>query len=142
NLAGGDFNQAFVATFKQAASDIQLYGNPPTPTPPAPPVVTNIDTRGIGNALLWVFGSVVVLVGLVIALPLLYRRWRQGQEAEARRRSLAAQLLQARNVADDMITNLDFPEDPRQQIQYRFVALALENERPKQLEEITARYRQ
>ena len=41
-----------------------------------------------------------------------------------------------------MITALDFPADPHEQIQYRFLALALENERPDQFAALTAQYNQ
>src|SRR5262249_32747267 len=57
-----------------------------------------------------------------------------------RRRSLQEQLVQARNVSADMITNLDFPADPTRQLQYRFVSLALQKERPAQLASITTQY--
>jgi DNA repair exonuclease SbcCD ATPase subunit len=53
---------------------------------------------------------------------------------------LLEQLAQARTVAADMITDLDVPADPNGQIQYRFVALALGNERPDQLGTLTGQY--
>ena len=142
-LAGGDYAGGFSDAFKQAAQEINLYRNPPTATPaptPAPPV--QVDTRGIGNALLWAFGILILLGVLAVGGPLLFRLWRRREEAAARRRALTEQLAQARNVAADMITDLDFPVDPNQQLQYRFLALALEKERPQQLADITTQYGQ
>lgn len=142
-LAAGNYSDAFSNTFGQAAQEIKLFRNPPTPTPvptPVPPV--QIDTQGIGNAILWGLGIVIVVVALAIALPVFFRTRRQRKEAETRRRVLGDQLAQARNVAADMITDLDFPADPQQQIQYRFLDLALASERPQQLAAITGRYEQ
>ena len=144
-LAAGNYTQAFVDGFQQAAKEINLVRNPPTQTPvptPAPSVITNVDTSGIGNALLWIVGVIILGIALLIIIPLVYRSYRRNQDAAARRRSLQEQLAQARTVAADMITNLDFPADPHDQIQYRFLALALERERPDQLAQITAQYNQ
>ncbi len=143
-LASGDFTGAFTDSFSQAAQQISLYRNPvPTATPQSPVVNnTQIDTRGIGNALLLGLAVVIALAILVVGGPMLYRRWRSGQDAAAKRRTLQEQLLQARNVTADMITNLDFPPDPKEQIQYKFIALALQNERPQQLAQINSQYRE
>lgn len=132
----GAYTKAFVESFKKAVEDI----NPaPTPTP-QPAVVNQVDTSGIGNAILWGLGIIIVLGVLVIGGPLLFRRYRAGQEAAARHRALQDQLVQARNVTADMITDLDFPANPGEQLQYRFLALALQTERPQQLAQITGQY--
>jgi uncharacterized membrane protein YgcG len=144
-LAAGNFTQAFTSSFQKAAQAIDLARNPPTPTPvptQAPAVITNVDTSGIGNALLWIGGAVILGIALLVLVPIIYRTYRRNQEAAARRRALQDQLAQARTVAADMITNLDFPVDPNEQIQYRFLALALQKERPAQLADITAQYKQ
>jgi uncharacterized membrane protein YgcG len=141
NLPGANYAQGFVDTFTQAAQRIQVFRNPPTATPPPPPSVTNIDTSGLGDALVWVFVGIVVLLVLVIGGPMLFRSWRRGQEAAARRKALQEQLAQARNVTADMLTDLSFPADPNEQLEYRFVALTLQNERPQDLEQINADYR-
>jgi uncharacterized membrane protein YgcG len=138
-LQAGDFAKGFADTFTQAAREVELYRNPPTPVPPS---ITNIDTGGLGSALLWGIVIIVAVIVLAIAGPLLYRRWRAGQEAEARRQALQGQLLQARNVAADMITDLDLPADPNEQLQFRFLALTLENKRPEELARITDDYEQ
>jgi uncharacterized membrane protein YgcG len=145
NLAAGDFTAAFSEGFRRAAQEISLYRNPPTPTTaptPAPPVVTNVDTSGLGSALLWCVGIAVLLGAVGLGGPVLFRQWKRAQEAAARKRALQDQLVQARNVTADMITDLDFPADPAEQIQYRFLALALERERPAQLADVTKRYRE
>lgn len=141
NLAAGDFTAAFTESFRQAAKEISLYRNPLPAATPLPPSVTNIDTEGIGDALLWGLGILVGLGALVVGGPLLFRQWRRSQETAARRKALREQLWQARNVTADMITDLDFPPDPGEQIGYRFLALSLETERPERLAEITAQYR-
>jgi len=142
NLRDGDYTKAFAETLRQAAREIDLVRNPPPTATPPPALITNIDTGGLGNALLWCVFVVIGLGALAVFVPLLWRQWKRGQEAAARRRSLQDQLVQARNVAADMITDLDFPADPRGQIQYRFLALSLERERPEQLAQITEQYRQ
>jgi hypothetical protein len=142
NLREGDYTKAFAETLRQAAREIDLVRNPPPTATPAPAVITNIDTRGLGNALLWCVLVVVGLGVLAVFVPLLWRQWKRSQEVAARRRSLQDQLVQARNVAADLITDLDFPADPRGQIQYRFLVLSLESERPEQLTQITEQYRQ
>ncbi|HYO50555.1 MAG TPA: TPM domain-containing protein, partial [Chloroflexia bacterium] len=144
-LTAGDFAGAFSDGFRQAAREADLFQNPPTPTTaptPAPAVVTNVDTSGLGSALLWCVGIAVLLGAVGLGGPVLFRQWKRAQEAAARKRALQDQLVQARNVAADMITNLDFPADPTEQIQYRFLALALERERPAQLADVTKRYRE
>ncbi|HYP42243.1 MAG TPA: TPM domain-containing protein, partial [Chloroflexia bacterium] len=144
-LSSGDFAAAFSEGFRQAAREADLFQNPPTPTTaptPAPAVVTNIDTSGLGSALLWCVGIVALLGVVGVGGPVLFRQWKRAQEAAARKRALQDQLVQARNVAADMITDLDFPADPAEQIQYRFLALALERERPAQLADITKRYKE
>ncbi|MDQ3930416.1 MAG: TPM domain-containing protein, partial [Chloroflexota bacterium] len=58
-LSAGEFGDAFSEGFRQAAREAGLFQNPPTPTTPptpAPPVVTNVDTSGLGSALLWCVG--------------------------------------------------------------------------------------
>jgi uncharacterized membrane protein YgcG len=137
-LAGGDFTGAFADTFRQAAREIDLFRNPPAAATPRAPVT--IDTGGIGDALIWIVGGLVILGALMVAVPVVYRRWKKSQETAARRRVLQDQLVQARNVTADMITNLEFPVDPNEQITYRFLALTLERERPQQLAEIRAKY--
>jgi uncharacterized membrane protein YgcG len=144
-LSAGDFAAAFSEGFRQAAREADLFQNPPTPTTaptPAPAVVTNVDTSGLGSALLWCVGIAVLLGAVGIGGPVLFRQWKRAQEAAARKRALQDQLVQARNVAADMITDLDFPADPAEQIQYRFLALALERERPAQLADVTKRYKE
>ncbi|HYP20618.1 MAG TPA: hypothetical protein VEY08_11135, partial [Chloroflexia bacterium] len=144
-LTASDFAGAFSEGFRQAAREADLYQNPPTPTTaptPAPAVVTNVDTSGLGSALLWCVGIGVLLGVVLVGGPVLFRQWKRAQEAAARKRALQDQLVQARNVTADMITNLDFPADPAEQIQYRFLALALERERPAQLADVTKRYRE
>ncbi len=142
NLAAGDFTGAFSDSFTRAAHEIDLYKNPPPTAAPAPPVVNNFDFSGLGKYLLWGWG-IIILLGLLVFLgPVLWRQFRRSQEEAVRRRTLQEQLTQARNVAADMITNLDFPPDPHDQIQYKFLALALENERPQQLAQITTVYHQ
>jgi chromosome segregation ATPase len=143
NLASGNYTDAFVQSFTQAASRISLFRNPPTATPvptPQPTVITNVDTGALGRALLIGLGVIILLVLIAIFGPILWRSYKRSQEASIRKRSLQEQLLQSRNVAADMITGLSFPEDPREQLQYRFLALALANERPDELARITARY--
>ncbi len=142
-LAAGDYTGAFVDTFTTAATKIDLFRNPPTPAPtatPQPSVITNIDTSGLGMALLWALGIIIVLGLIAVLGPIIWRAWRRAQEAAARKRTLQDQLLQARNVAADMITDLDFPADPNEQLQYRFLALALGNERPDELAKLQASY--
>jgi uncharacterized membrane protein YgcG len=139
-LAKGDYTGAFVNSFGKAAESVRLYRNPLATATPQPAIVTTVDTRGIGNAVLVIGGAVIVLVLLVIGVPIFARRRRQAQEALARTRALRDQLGQARNVASDMLTSLDFPENPEEQIQYRFLELALEKERPEQLAQIRAEY--
>jgi len=144
-LAAGNYTEAYTSGFQQAATEISQFRIPLTPTPAptaAPPVVTNIDTSGIGNALLWIAGIVVIGIGLLVLVPLAYRAFRRSQDAAARKRALQEQFTQARATAADMITNLDFPADPNEQIQYRFLKLALENERPDQLSDLTKQYNQ
>ncbi len=137
-LARGDYTGAFADTLRQAAKEVDLVRNPPpAPTPVAP---VTIDTGGIGDALIWIVGGLVILGALLVAVPVVYRQWKKSQETAARRRVLQDQLVQARNVTADMITNLDFPVDPNEQITYRFLALTLERERPQQLAEIRAQY--
>lgn len=141
-LASSDYTQAAVTTLQQAAFQINLYRNPPPTATPQPSIVNNtsIDTAGIGRALVWIVG-VIILLGLIIFLgPLLWRQYRKGQEQTARLRTLQEQLAQAKSVAADMLTNLDFPADPNSQIQYRFLALALSTERPQELQQITSQY--
>jgi chromosome segregation ATPase len=135
-LQSGDYSNAIAETFRAAARQISGYRNPPTPVPPV-----NIDTGAIGSALMWIALGVAVLVGLAIGVPTVLAVMRRNRETAARRRALQEQLLQARNVTADMITDLDFPVDPREQIQYRFLALALEHERPDELAEVDTRYR-
>ena len=139
-LAAGDYTGAFADSFRQAAKEIDLFRNPPAAPTPAPSVVTNVDTSGIGSALIWIVSGLVLLGALAVIGPVLYRRWRQSQETAARRRVLQDQLVQARNVTADMITNLDLPVDPNEQITYRFLALALERERPQQLADLRKQY--
>jgi hypothetical protein len=145
--ASEKLTEAFVTGLTEAASVIDLYRNPPTPTPrptpepvatPQPPIT--IDTSGLGTAFLWVVGIIVALGLLAVAGPLGWRAWRRAQESAARRRALREQLVQARNVAADMITDLDFPADPAEQLQYRFLALVLGNERPEELAQLQGRY--
>jgi uncharacterized membrane protein YgcG len=134
-LQNGDYTGAFVDSLRQAAFEIQ---NPPPTLGPSS--VTNVDTSGIGEALIWIVGGLVVLGALAVVVPLVYKRWKTSQETAARRRVLQEQLTQARNVTADMITDLDFPVDPSEQLTYRFLALALERERPQQLSEVRAQY--
>jgi hypothetical protein len=141
NLAGGDFTEAYVDSINYAAEQIDLFRNPLPTATPQPSIVRTVDTSGIGDALIWIFLGIVVVIGLAIAGPVLWRNYRRGQERAARIRSLREQLAQARNVAADMITSLDFPADPNEQIQYRFLALALGRERPEQLAQLTKQYR-
>jgi hypothetical protein len=124
-LASADYTGAFRETFREAARQVSLYRNPPVAPTPQPPL--SIDTSGIGSALLWIALGVGVLVALAIGVPLVVRTVRRNQEAAARKRALSEQLSQARNVTADMITNLDLPADPQEQIQYRFLALGLEH---------------
>ena len=147
--ASQKLTEAFNIGLTEAATVIDLYRNPPTPTPrptpepvatPQPPI--NIDTSGLGTALLWVVGIIVALGLLAVAGPVGWRAWRRAQESAARRRALQEQLVQARNVAADMITDLDFPADPAEQLQYRFLALVLGNERPEELAQLQGRYRE
>jgi hypothetical protein len=140
SLARAQYTEAFVNTFREAAERIDLYRNPPAAPTPQPPV--NIDTRGIGSALIWIAVGVAVLIGLAIGVPLVLRSIRRNQEAAARKRALSEQLTQARHVTADMITDLDFPVDPREQIQFRFLALALEHERPEELAQVEQQYNQ
>jgi uncharacterized membrane protein YgcG len=143
NLASGKYTDAFVQSFTQAARQISLFRNPPTPTPvptPQPSVVTNVDTGALARAFLIGLGVIILIVLLVIFGPILWRSYKRSQEAAIRKRSLEEQLLQSRNVAADMITGLSFPEDPHEQLQYRFLALALADEHPDELAQITARY--
>ena len=142
SLQDQNYTKAFADTFTQAAREIDLQRNPPPTATPIPSVITNIDTKGLGNSLLIGLGVIIFLVVLAVAGPALWRTWQRNKAAEARRQSLREQLLQARNVAADMITDLDFPDDPQRQIQYRFLALSLEKERPEQLANITAQYEQ
>jgi len=51
-LASGDYTAAFVDSFNQAVKDV----NPAPTPPPQPAVVNNVDTSGIGNAILWGLG--------------------------------------------------------------------------------------
>ncbi|HEX8600972.1 MAG TPA: hypothetical protein VF952_20930 [Chloroflexia bacterium] len=141
NLAGGDFTGAYLDSINFAAEQIDLFRNPPPTATAQPAIITNVDTEPIGDALLWIFVGVVVVIGLAILGPVLWRNHRRNQERAARIRSLREQLAQARNVAADMITSLDFPADPNEQIQYRFLALALGRERPEQLAQLTTQYR-
>lgn len=135
--------QAFVDSIHQAAVEINLFLHPPTPTlvpTVAPPNVTTVDTSGIGSALIWIVAAVIIGIALLILVPVIYRAYRRSQEAAARLRALDEQLAQARNVTADMITDLDFPANPQEQLQYRFVALALQNERPDQLAALNTQY--
>lgn len=141
NLAAGDYNKAFTSAIGYTAGQISNYRNPPPTATPVPSVINNVDTSGIGSALVWIVGGIALLIALFIIVPLVWRQYRKGQEAAGRLRTLREQLLQARNVAADMITNLEFPGDPNEQIQYRFLALALANERPQQLANITGQYK-
>ncbi|MGA7732564.1 MAG: hypothetical protein WCD37_14990, partial [Chloroflexia bacterium] len=147
--ASEKLTEAFITGLTEAAGVIDLYRNPPTPTPrptpeptatPQPPI--NIDMSGLGTALLWVVGIIVALGLLAVLGPVGWRAWRRAQESAARRRALEEQLVQARNVAADMITDLDFPADPAEQLQYRFLALVLGNERPEELAQLQGRYRE
>lgn len=141
NLAGGDFTGAYVESINYAADQIDLFRNPPPTATPQPAVVTQVSTEGIGDALLWIFLGIVVVIGLAILGPVLWRNYKRNQERATRIRTLREQLAQARNVAADMITSLDFPAEPNEQIQYRFLALALGRERPQQLAQLTAQYK-
>lgn len=141
NLAAGDYTKAFTAVIGYTANQISNYRNPAPTATPQPSIITNVDTSGIGSALIWIIGGIALLIALFIIVPLVWRQYRKGQAAAARVRTLREQLLQARNVAADMITNLDFPADPNEQIQYRFLALALANERPQQLANVTGQYK-
>ena len=140
-LPGGNYTAGFVNTFTEAAERIELFRNPPTPTAAPPPSVTNVDTSGLGGALIWIFLGIVLVLALAIGGPLLFRTWRRNQEAAARRQALQEQLVQARNVTADMLTDLHFPADPNEQLEYRFVALTLRDERPEELARIDADYR-
>ncbi|MDQ3928007.1 MAG: hypothetical protein M3328_02540, partial [Chloroflexota bacterium] len=111
-LAGGDFTGAYVDSINFAAEQIGLFRNPPPTATPQPPVVTTVDTDALGDALLWIFVGVVVLIGLAVLGPVLWRNYRRNREQAARIAALREQLLQARNVAADMITSLDFPAEP------------------------------
>ncbi len=142
DLAGGQYTRAFVQTLDRAAREIDLYRNPPPTATPQPTVITQVDTTAIGNALIVCLLVLLVVGALAIFGPMLWRRYTQMREAAARRRALQAQLVQARNVAADMITGLDFPPNPEEQLQYRFLALSLGQERADQLAEITRQYRQ
>jgi uncharacterized membrane protein YgcG len=142
DLAGGQYTRAFVQTLSRAAREIDLYRNPPPTATPQPPVITQVDTTAIGNALIICLVILLVVGALTIFGPMLWRRYTQVREAAARRRALQAQLAQARSVAADMITDLDFPPNPEEQLQYRFLALSLGQERPDQLADITRQYRQ
>lgn len=142
-------SEAFETGFSLARDAIDLYRNPPTSTPrptvgptntPQPTIITNVDTSGIGTAFLWGLGIVILVIALAIFGPMLWRAWKKSQEAAARKQALREQLTQARNVAADMITDLEFPADPAEQLQYRFLALALGNERPEELSQLRARY--
>jgi hypothetical protein len=141
SLAAGDYTKAFADTFRQAAIEIDQFQNPAPTATPAPPSVTNIDTSGIGNAILWGLGIIILIAALAIGVPAFLRQRRKAAEVAARRRALAEQLAQARNVAADMITDLDFPADPNEQIQYGFLVLSLGPERPQELAQITEQYR-
>jgi uncharacterized membrane protein YgcG len=140
-LAGGDFTGAYVDSINYAADQIDLFRNPPPTATPQPAVVTQVSTEGIGDALLWIFLGIVVVIGLAVLGPVLWRNYKRNQERATRIRTLREQLAQARNVAADMITSLDFPADPNEQIQYRFLALALGRERPQQLAQLTSQYK-
>jgi uncharacterized membrane protein YgcG len=140
-LPNARYTEGFVNTFTEAARRIELFRNPPTPTPVPPPTVTNVDTSGLGGALIWIFLGIVVVLALAIGGPLLFRTWRRNQEAAARRQALQEQLVQARNVTADMLTDLHFPADPNEQLEYRFVALTLRDERPEELARIDGDYR-
>src|SRR5688500_11059045 len=142
NLRTANYTEAFAETLRQAAIQIDLRQNPPPTPTPVPSVITNIDTEGLGNSLLIGLGVLVLLGTLAVVGPLVWRTIQRNRAATARREALREQLLQARNVAADMITDLDYPDDPNRQIQYRFLALALQDERPQQLAEITAQYEQ
>lgn len=141
-LVDGDPTAAFVDSLKRAAREIEAYRNPPPPPTPVPSVVNNnnFDFSAIANALLWIFGVLALMAALAFIGPAAMRRYRKGQEAAERLRLLSEQLSQARDTAAGMITSLDFPADPSEQIQYRFLALALAQERPKQLADLTAEY--
>lgn len=141
NLASGDYTGAYVDSINFAANEINLFRNPLPTATPQPPNVTTVNTEPIGDALLWIFVGIVVVVALAIVGPVLWRNYRRNQERAARIRALREQLAQARHVAADMITGLDFPADPNEQIQYRFLALALGRERPEQLDQLTKQYR-
>ncbi|MDQ3929767.1 MAG: hypothetical protein M3328_11565, partial [Chloroflexota bacterium] len=117
-LAEGDTTGAYLDSINFAAEQIDLFRNPPPTATPQPAVVTNVDTQAIGDALLWIFIGIVVVIGLAILGPMLWRNYKRNQERAARIQSLREQLTQARNVAADMITSLDFPADPNEQIQY------------------------
>lgn len=140
NLAGGDYTKAYLDSINYAAQQIDLFRNPLPTATAQPAVITNVDTGAIGDALLWIFLGIVVVVGLAILGPVLWRNYRRGQERAARIQTLREQLAQSRNVAADMITSLDFPADPNEQIQYRFLALGLSRERPEQLAQLTQQY--
>ncbi|HUP27777.1 MAG TPA: hypothetical protein VM409_05025, partial [Chloroflexia bacterium] len=142
NLASGNYTAAFAESLRFAATQIDLDRNPVPTATPAPSVIQNIDTKGLGNSLLICVGIGVVLGALAMFGPVLWRNRQNRKAAELRRRALQEQLVQARNVTADMITDLDYPVDPSEQIQYRFLALSLEKERPEQLAGITAQYRQ
>lgn len=157
-LAAGDeaqtsekLTEAFVSGLTDAATAIDRFQNPPSPTPrptaaptatPQPPVVNNFDFSGLGTTLLWIVGIIAALIILAVLGPIGWRAWRKAQETAARRRALQEQLVQARNVAADMITDLEFPADPAEQLQFRFLALALGNERQEELAQLQAHYRE
>lgn len=141
NLAAGDYTKAFTSTIDFTASQIANYQNPPPTATPLAPVINNVSNNFDLGWIGWVIGGIALLIALFIIVPLVWRQYRRGQEAAARLRALREQMLQARNVAADMITNLEFPADPNEQIQYRFLALALAKERPQQLANITGQYK-
>lgn len=143
NLASGDYTKAFTSAIDFTASQIANYQNPPPTATPLAPVInnTNISNNFDFGWIGWVLGGIALLIALFIIVPLVWRQYRKGQAAAARLRALREQMLQARNVAADMITNLEFPADPNEQIQYRFLALALAKERPQQLANITGQYK-
>ena len=144
-LAAGNYTDAFVNSFNQAAAEISIVRIRQVPHrhPHLCRLWSTILTRArLGTRYFGLRRWLWLVLFCLLRARIIYRAWRKRQESAVRIASLQTQLAQARTVAADMITNLDYPADPREQIQYRFLALALEKERPDQLGTITTQYKQ
>jgi hypothetical protein len=130
----GKVTEAFAESFEKAASEIRQYNSdssPPTPSSSdgGAPDLFNF----VLNTMLF-FGVAAALYGFI------WPRIRNGRAKVAHHRDLIARFNSERDATNEMISDLEFPADPEDSIQYKFLRMELEHNHPELLAEITSKY--